>query len=306
MGFLGPPCVPQGCRGIQPASARGIARNAVRSHAARVAAGGKKTLDRMLSRAGICSRNEARAAIRAGRVHCNGRVVQDPDAWVDPVRDRLLFDGRAVQAVRKQVWMLHKPTGFVTTADDELDRTTVYALLPPDLPWLAPVGRLDRDTSGLLLFTNDSDLAHRITAPGSKLPKTYQVHCRGRLSDTALQQLAAGVPLHDGLTLPATVRRIDGDDRSTRIELVITEGRNRQVRRMLLAVGSRVYALHRSRIGPLSLGELPAGAARALTPAELQQLRAAVPALRNAAPRAPQVKPTAAPRRPRTNRGTAR
>jgi len=271
-----------------------------------VAAGGKKTLDRVLSRAGICSRNEARLAIRAGRVRCNGKLVQDPDAWIDPVRDRVSFDGQELRSTARQVWMLHKPTGYVTTAVDELDRTTVYALLPPGLPWLAPVGRLDRDTSGLLLFTNDSDLAHRITAPDSKLPKTYLAHCRGRLSDTALQQLAEGLQLHDGPTRPATVHRLDGDDRSTRIELTITEGRNRQVRRMLLAVGSRVYALHRSRIGPLTLGDLPEGQARALTPDEVRQLRAALPAHATGRALAPRLKPTAGPHPPRTNRGTAR
>ncbi|MBL9077052.1 MAG: rRNA pseudouridine synthase [Planctomycetes bacterium] len=252
---------------------------------------GKKTLDRALARTGACSRSVARAAIAAGRVQVNGRTVRDPDTWVDPVRDRLALDGSAAQAARKEVWMLHKPTGLVTTARDEHGRDTVYALLPPDLPWLAPVGRLDQDTSGLLLFTNDSDLAHSITEPATELAKTYEAECRGELGADALQQLAAGVLLADGPTRPARVERLGGDARTTRLRLVITEGRNRQVRRMLTAVGSRVLALHRTRIGPLQLGDLPVGACRRLDRAEVAALRAAV---------------SAVPNRPRTNRGRAR
>lgn len=258
-----------------------------------MAANAKKTLDRVLSRAGVCSRTEARAAILAGRASVNGRTVRDPDAWVDLVRDRLLFDGGPLRAVQKQVWLLHKPTGYVTTADDEHGRDTVYTLLPKDLPWLAPVGRLDQDTSGLLLFTNDSDLAHAITDPATKLQKTYVVGCKGEVGDEALQQLATGVQLDDGPTRPAQVRRLQQDERTTTIELTITEGRNRQVRRMVQAVGSRVQTLHRLQIGPLRLGDEPVGTARRLTADEVDALRAAV-------------KPDRRPPRPRTNRGTSR
>lgn len=260
-------------------------------------ASGRKTLDRALSRTGACSRSQARTAITAGRVQVNGKVVRDPDAWVDPVRDRLVLDGGAVHAQKKEVWMLHKPVGYVTTANDEHDRDTVYAFLPKDLPWLAPVGRLDQDTSGLLLFTNDSDLAHAITAPSSKLPKTYEVRCNGRVGDDAIARLATGVELDDGPTLPARAERLAQDERTTSLRLVITEGRNRQVRRMVMAIGSRVVELHRTRIGPLELGSLPEGEARRLTAGELAALRAA---LRTAVTNAP------GPRPPRTNRGRAR
>lgn len=237
---------------------------------------GKKTLDRALSRAGACSRAAAARAIVSGRVTVNGRVVRDPGAWVDPVRDRLQLDGAPVRAAGKQVWLLHKPVGYVTTADDERRRQTVYDLLPPGLPWLAPIGRLDRDTSGLLLFTNDSDLAHAITDPASHLEKAYVATCRGHLPPAALQRLATGVVLEDGPTAPARALLLAQDATTTTLELVLTEGRNRQVRRMVEAIGSAVLALHRTRIGPLRLGEEPAGAARALRADELTALRSAV------------------------------
>ena len=257
-----------------------------------MAGNGRKTLDRVLSRAGLCSRSEAQAAIAAGRVQVNGRVVRDKDLWVDPVRDEVLCDGTALRAKKKEVWMLHKPVGCVTTARDERDRATVYALLPEGLPWLAPVGRLDQDTSGLLLFTNDSDLAHAITDPSTGLEKTYEARCRPALPDEALARLRTGVALDDGPTLPARVERLAGDAASTTLRLSIREGRNRQVRRMVEAVGSSVLALHRAAIGPLALGDLADGAARSLTAEEVRALRAAVRARRD--------------RRPRTSRDRAR
>lgn len=237
-----------------------------------------RTLDRLLSRAGLCSRSAASAAIAAGRVTVNQRVVTDPEHWVDPARDAVRLDGVLVQERAREVWMLHKPVGYVTTASDERCRQTVYDLLPANHPWLAPVGRLDRDTSGLLLFTNDSDLANQITAPATKLPKTYLVTCSGALSKPALHQLSAGVLLSDGPTRPAIARCLTRDATSTTLELVLVEGRNRQVRRMIEAVGSQVLELHRSRIGPLELGNLKSGCARRLSSQQLRALRAAVSA----------------------------
>jgi pseudouridine synthase len=237
----------------------------------------RRTLDRALARSGACSRSEAQAAIAAGRVTVNGRVVRDPMHWLDPQVDRIGLDGEPVRARPKVVWMLHKPTGHLTTRSDERGRETVYALMTDAPGWLGPVGRLDKDTSGLLLFTNDTDLADAITSPRSKLEKRYEVACTTPLADAQLDQLRRGVELDDGPTLPARVRRLGaaGDDR-TCIEIVITEGRNRQVRRMVAAVGSEVAALHRSAIGPLQLGGLAEGAARELTAAELDALHAAL------------------------------
>lgn len=248
---------------------------------------GGKSLDRLLSRAGLCTRAEAQAAIAAGRVSVNGRVVIDPEAWVDIAYDAVVFDGTLLRPRPKEVWALHKPIGYVTTTDDEHGRDTVCALLPAGMTWLAPVGRLDLDSSGLLLFTNDTHLASDLIDPRSKLPKVYEVRCKGPLPDAALARLRDGVPLQDGRTLPAGVERLDDDDRSTRLRITLVEGRNRQIRRMLLAVGSRVQTLHRVRIGPLELGDHPEGLCRRLDDAEVATLRAAVAAARAAQADAP-------------------
>lgn len=250
-------------------------------------AAGKRTLDRLICRLGVCSRRQAEAAIRQGRVQVNGRVVRDPQTWVDVVRDKVVLDGDAVRARAKQVWMLHKPVGYVTTAKDEHGRETVYALLPKDLTWLAPVGRLDRDSSGLLLFTNDHDLALAILQPTGKLPKTYDVRIKDHPSAEDLRRLREGIELHDGMTLPAQVDEVERNDRSTVLRFVLTEGRNRQIRRMTMEIGSRVYTLHRTHIGPLALGDLPAGACRQLTADELAALRASVSGFRPPAPKHP-------------------
>lgn len=232
----------------------------------------RKTLDRALSRAGAMSRAQAQEAIRAGRVRVEGLRVLDPTLWVDLERDRIQVDG-APLAARKLVYLaVHKPVGYVTTRADERGRATVYELLGELESWIAPVGRLDRDTSGLLLFTNDSDWAERITNPASKLFKRYECVAKGVVDDEQLERLRAGVRLDDGPTAPAQVERLGDVDGDTRLSLAIREGRNRQVRRMLEAVGSRVLALQRVAIGPLELGALAPGAQRKLKPFEVRAL----------------------------------
>lgn len=238
--------------------------------------GRRRTLDRALARSGTCSRSEAQAAIAAGRVTVNGHVVRDPMHWLDPRLDRIALDGEPVQERPKVVWVLHKPTGLLTTRSDERGRETVYQLMAEAPGWLGPVGRLDKDTSGLLLFTNDTDLADAITSPRSKLAKCYEVVCATRVTDEQLEWLRRGVNLADGPTLPARARRLGETEQGSRIELVVTEGRNRQVRRMVEAVGSQVVALHRSAVGPLRLDGLAEGAARELTRAEVDALRDAL------------------------------
>lgn len=232
----------------------------------------RKTLDRALSRAGLMSRSQAERAIEEGRVRVNGLRVRDPAAWVDVERDRIEVDGAALGARRSEYWMLHKPVGFVTTRSDERGRATVYELLGERETWLAPVGRLDHDTSGLLLFTNDSDWAERVSNPASKLFKRYECVARGQLGDEQLERLRNGVQLADGLTAPARARVLAVESGRTRLEIEIREGRNRQVRRMLEALGSRALALHRTAIGPLELGALEAGAHRKLRPFEVRAL----------------------------------
>jgi 23S rRNA pseudouridine2605 synthase len=237
----------------------------------------KKTLDRVLSRLGIGSRSDARSWIGAGRVAVNGKVVQTPDQWVDPDVDRVALDGRLVAEQQKLYLLLYKPKGYITTYRDTEGRPTVYDLLKDVPQWVAPVGRLDQDTSGLLLLTNDNDFADRITDPEHKVPKTYLVKTSSVLSEEALERLRTGLELSDGPTRPAIVTRLRDSASSTFLEITITEGRNRQVRRMLEAVESRVRKLVRTAIGNVAIGDLAIGSYRALTPSELRSLGARYP-----------------------------
>lgn len=221
----------------------------------------------MLSKAGVGSRTQARSWIHAGRVKVNGKVVENPDLWIDFARDKVLFDGKPLRVQRRVYVLLHKPVGYITTLKDPEGRPTVYDLIPDVETFVSPVGRLDLDTSGLLILTNDTQFAERLTNPDHKVPKTYLVECADLLSDEALARLRAGVTLSDGPTKPAGVRRVQD-----RIELTITEGRNRQVRRMVEAVGSKVVTLVRTAIGPVPIGDLPIGASRELTAAEVRAL----------------------------------
>jgi pseudouridine synthase len=232
-----------------------------------------KTLERVFSKSGAASRTDARAWIAGGRVRVNGRLVKNPDEWVDLDRDKVTLDGKPLRAAAKRYLLLYKPKGYLTTYRDPEGRPTVYNLLADAGAWLAPVGRLDLDTSGLLLMTNDNDFAELITNPEHKIPKTYQVKAAALLTDEQLEQLRGGVQLHDGLTRPAVVERLRDSGKYTFLEITISEGRNRQVRRMLEAIGSKVLKLVRTAIGPIRIGELPIGKWRMLTPEEVKTLR---------------------------------
>jgi len=218
------------------------------------------------------SRTEARSWIGAGRVRVNGRVVQDPDRWVDLERDRITLDGKPLRKAAKTYVLLYKPKGYLTTYRDPEGRPTVYDLVDDVGAWLAPVGRLDLETSGLLLLTNDTDFAERVMNPDHKVTKTYLVKAATRLSEEQLDQLRCSVQLSDGPTKPAEVRRIRDGAKHTFLELTITEGRNRQVRRMLEAVGSKVLKLVRTAIGPIRIEDLPIGKWRRLTADEMRAL----------------------------------
>ncbi|MBI5362909.1 MAG: rRNA pseudouridine synthase [Planctomycetes bacterium] len=241
-------------------------------------AGGRHELERLLSKAGACSRKVARAAIEAGRVRVNGVVIVDPLAWFDGRRDRIALDGAPLAPASKEgrrYLALNKPTGYVTTRSDPDGRPTVYDLVQDAGLWVVPVGRLDLETSGLLLMTNDTAFADRVTSPESHVPKTYQVDARPRLDDAALARLAEGVLLADGPTRTAAVELLGHKGPCTRFQLTLTEGRNRQVRRMVKAVGAKVERLERVAIGSLVLGALARGKWRELTEREVAALRRA-------------------------------
>lgn len=231
-----------------------------------------KTLERVLSKAGIGSRVEARSWIHAGRVKVNGRVVENPDQWVDMERDRVRFDDQPLQQQKRVYVLLYKPKGYLTTYKDPEGRPTVYDLIGAVGTFVSPVGRLDLDTSGLLIMTNDNQFAERVTNPKSHVPKTYLVKASTLLTDAQLDQLRSGIELKDGPTRPAVVTRLRDSGKYTHFEITLTEGRNRQVRRMVEALDSHVLKLVRVKIGDIAIGTLPIGTWRELTPAEIAGL----------------------------------
>ena len=232
-----------------------------------------KTLERVLSKAGIGSRTDARAWIAEGRVKVNGRITRDPDQWIDMARDRVRFDNEPLEARARVYVLLYKPTGYLTTYKDPQGRPTVYELIEDVGTFVSPVGRLDLDTSGLLLMTNDNQFAERVTNPESHVPKTYLVKASTLLTDEQLQQLRDGIELSDGPTRPASVKRLRDSAKYTHFEITLTEGRNRQVRRMVEALDATVLKLVRIRIGPIAIGTLQIGKWRALTPTEVAALK---------------------------------
>ncbi len=231
-----------------------------------------KTLERVISKAGLGSRAEARSWIGAGRVRVNGKLVQTPDHWVDLESDRVTLDGRPLRARPKIYLLLYKPKGYLTTRKDPAGRPTVYDLIDDIDEWVFPVGRLDQDTSGLLILTNDTQFAERLTNPDYKVFKTYLVKTSTRLGDEQLDALRRGVILSDGPTRPAQVARLRDSAGRTFFEIAISEGRNRQVRRMVEAVGSKVSKLVRTAIGDLRIEKLGIGKHRPLTAAEVRSL----------------------------------
>jgi 23S rRNA pseudouridine2605 synthase len=231
-----------------------------------------KTLERVLSKAGVGSRTEARKWIGAGRVKVNGKVEGDPNRWVDLEHDRVTFDDKPLQKAEHVYLLLHKPAGYLTTYRDPEGRPTIYDLLPDRDRYLFPVGRLDLDTSGLLILTNDTAFAERLTNPEYHVPKTYVVKASEHLPEARLEELRRGIELRDGPTRPAIVHRLRDPGGKTVFEITITEGRNRQVRRMVEALDAKVISLARTAIGPITLGDLEPGATRALTPDEVNAL----------------------------------
>ncbi len=231
-----------------------------------------KTLERVISKAGVGSRTDARGWIAAGRIAVNNKVIRNPDHWVDLELDRVTLEGKPLRSAAKQYILLYKPKGYLTTWRDPEGRPTVYDLTRDVGVWLSPVGRLDLDTTGLILMTNDNEFAERVTNPDHKVSKTYQVKASTLLTDDQLEMLRRGVELSDGPTLPAIVNRVRDGAKYTFLEITIKEGRNRQVRRMIEALDSKVLKLVRTAIGNIRIGDLQIGKWRRLTDEEVRAL----------------------------------
>ncbi len=238
-----------------------------------------------MSKIGYCSRARASELIRAGRVALNGKLRRDPETPVRLPADRIEVDGRSIAAARKIYLALNKPRGLLTTTSDEWGRDTIYECLSSELPWLAPVGRLDKASEGLLFLTNDSEWAARVLDPESHLEKTYHVQIAALPDEALLQSLRQGIRTAAGGVLRfREVRILRQGQRNAWLEVLLDEGKNRQIRRMLESVGIEVLRLVRVAIGPLPLGELAKGATRELTHKEKQVIDASLAATGGSGP----------------------
>ena len=238
-------------------------------------------LARALSKLGYCSRSRATELICAGRVRLNGAIRRDPETPVYLDRDHVEVDHRIVGAEAKVYLMLNKPRGVVTTASDEKGRDTIYSCLSAGLPWVAPVGRLDKASEGLLLLTNDSEWAARISDPETHLDKTYHVQVGAMIDETPLTAMTTGVRAGNGEVLRAKqARMLRSGQKNTWLEIVLDEGKNRQIRRMLEVSDIEVLRLVRVAIGPLVLGKLAKGNCRTLSSEEKRSLDRAMNTLR--------------------------
>ncbi len=226
-------------------------------------------LNRYLAMAGIASRRACDDLIRQGLVTVNGRTVRLLSTEIDPDKDKIVFDGKTVTVERKQIYiLLHKPLNYVTTADDEKGRDSVLDLINI-AERVFPVGRLDYDTTGLLLITNDGELAHRLMHPSYGVEKTYLAELNNKISEEQVNRLRKGIQLSDGKTAPCKAFKIGKE----LVEITIHEGKNKQVKRMFRKLGFKVRSLHRIHYGPVSLGKLKYGQWRFLKPYEIESLK---------------------------------
>ena len=234
-------------------------------------------LQKVIAASGVASRRAAETMIRDGRVTVNGKVVRALGTCIDPSKDHVKINGRHVQPTEPEVFvLLHKPSGYVTTMNDPQGRPTIADLVSKVKVRVFPVGRLDYDTEGLLLLTNNGKVAQACVHPRYHVPKTYLVKVSGVCTDEEIRNLEDGVTLDDGMTAPATVRKSGKAKVNSWLELTIHEGRKHQIKRMLEALGHRVVRIKRIRFGPIELGDLPVGASRFATDAEANALRAVV------------------------------
>ncbi|HTF99282.1 MAG TPA: pseudouridine synthase [Nitrospirota bacterium] len=234
----------------------------------------EERLQKIISAAGITSRRAAEQLILEGRVRVNGKVVVELGTRADAAKDHIKVDGKLINPRQPRTYiMLNKPAGYVTTLSDPEGRPTVLELLKGLKIRVYPVGRLDYNTEGLLLLTNDGDFAHRITHPRHELPKTYRVKVKGVLEDRQITELEEGIYLDDGRTAPAKLRKLGKEEVNSWLEITIHEGRKRQVRRMFDRVGHSVIKLKRVKVGPLMLGDLGEGVYRHLTAEEIEAFK---------------------------------
>lgn len=233
-------------------------------------------LNQAISKTGLCSRRQADELIRAGRVQVNGRKVLDFSFLVEAEKDELAVDGKPLSIKHFVYLVMCKPKGIVSTCSDELGRENILDLLPEKYRHLRPVGRLDKDTEGLIVFTNDGTLTQKLTHPLHHLPKTYRVLVNGHPSKQDLALLATGILLDDYKTQPAKVKVLKTSQKETLLELVIFEGKNRQIRRMFAYLGVPVISLARTAIGALQLGHMQPGSWRVLSRSEIETLESNV------------------------------
>lgn len=230
-------------------------------------------LNRAIAATGFCSRRRADELIASGKVMVNGKTVTDFNHAVDLDSDNLVIEGKQLRAKKLEYIMLYKPSGVVTTCSDERGRESIVELLPNNLSHLKPVGRLDMDSEGLIILTNDGDLSQALAHPSKHVFKRYEAFVEGKISDAALRQMAKGMRLDDGLTLPAETALINRNEDESIFEIAIREGRNRQIRRMCAKLGYPITRLVRVAIGGLQLGEMEPGEWRHLTVREIKALK---------------------------------
>ncbi len=233
----------------------------------------KIRLSRVLAGAGVASRRKAESLISQGKVTVNDQIVTEMGTRIDPACDVICVDGRRINLETKIYLMLNKPPGYLSSVSDDRGRPTVVDLLKGVTQRVFPVGRLDYDTRGLLLMSNDGDFANLMTHPRYEMPREYEAWCRGLITDDAVRQLEKGVLLEEGMTSPARARILYQSQSKSKVGIEIREGHKRQVKRMLTAVGFPVIELKRIRLGSLVLGELPEGQFRALSADEVRRLR---------------------------------
>lgn len=234
----------------------------------------RQTLDRLLSKLGIASRGTSAAWIKAGRVCVNGKIVKNPDTWVSWPADSITLDKKAITASEARFFLLHKPCGYITTHSDEKGRKTIFDLLPKDqdIGHLHAVGRLDKATSGLLLLTNDTQLSSFLTEPTNKIPRIYFVTVWGKFTEEKIPLAIRGVKDEGELLQCATVSIQKTTKHETQLDVALTQGKNREVRRLFKALGHEVTGLHRTQYGPFRIDNIPLGEWRELPIKEAREL----------------------------------